>query len=256
MAEIYNRLEAGERLRSKRKNIGWSQERAAEMMNLSAKYYADIERGTCGMSIETLITLCNVYQMSADMILFGEESSKRFIDDKVENARKKVGGCCPGNCSYMVAKACGDLAGGGAGAGGSSSVGGGAGSKGGAGCMGNIASAKTMALTGGCSAGGSSADDSGSCASQCPEVCPLGEDYETCNKIFLARSHADMKVFFNNDETGAVLEVLDNSKDVVRDHLMSLLKNELEFSEKLSPTVVANRNRRKASDKREGDAEG
>ena len=73
MAEIYNRLEAGERLRSKRKNIGWSQERAAEMMNLSAKYYADIERGTCGMSIETLITLCNVYQMSADMILFGEE---------------------------------------------------------------------------------------------------------------------------------------------------------------------------------------
>ena len=65
-----------------------------------------------------------------------------------------------------------------------------------------------------------------------------------------------MKVFFNNDETGAVLEVLDNSKDIVRDHLMSLLKNELEFSEKLSPTVVANRSRRKASDKSEGEAEG
>ena len=214
MEELYNRLKTGERLRNKRKKIGWSQERAAEMMNLSAKYYADIERGTCGMSIETLITLSKVYQMSADMILFGEESSTRFIDYKVENAREKVGGCCPGNCSYMVAKACGDLA------------------------------------------GGSSADDSGSCASKCPEVCPLGEDYETCNKIFLARSHADMKVFFNNDETGAVLEVLDNSKDIVRDHLMSLLKNELEFSEKLSPTVVANRSRRKASDKREGDAEG
>ena len=214
MEELYNRLKTGERLRNKRKKIGWSQERAAEMMNLSAKYYADIERGTCGMSIETLITLSKVYQMSADMILFGEESSTRFIDYKVENAREKVGGCCPGNCSYMVAKACGDLA------------------------------------------GGSSADDSGSCASQCPEVCPLGEDYETCNKIFLARSHADMKVFFNNDETGAVLGVLDNSKDIVRDHLMSLLKNELEFSEKLSPTVVANRSRRKASDKSEGEAEG
>ena len=214
MEELYNRLKTGERLRNKSKKIGWSQERAAEMMNLSAKYYADIERGTCGMSIETLITLSKVYQMSADMILFGEESSTRFIDYKVENAREKVGGCCPGNCSYMVAKACGDLA------------------------------------------GGSSADDSGSCASQCPEVCPLGEDYETCNKIFLARSHADMKVFFNNDETGAVLEVLDNSKDIVRDHLMSLLKNELEFSEKLSPTVVANRSRRKASDKSEGEAEG
>ena len=214
MEELYNRLKTGERLRNKRKKIGWSQERAAEMMNLSAKYYADIERGTCGMSIETLITLSKVYQMSADMILFGEESSTRFIDYKVENAREKVGGCCPGNCSYMVAKACGDLA------------------------------------------GGSSADDSGSCASQCPEVCPLGEDYETCNKIFLARSHADMKVFFNNDETGAVLEVLDNSRDIVRDHLMSLLKNELEFSEKLSPTVVANRSRRKASYKSEGEAEG
>ena len=73
MAEIYDRIKAGERLRNKRKNIGWSQERAAEMMNLSAKNYADIERGTCGMSIETLVTLCNVYQMSADMILFDEK---------------------------------------------------------------------------------------------------------------------------------------------------------------------------------------
>ena len=73
MAEIYDRIKAGERLRSNRKNIGWSQERAAEMMNLSAKYYADIERGTCGMSIETLVTLCNVYQRSTDMILFSEK---------------------------------------------------------------------------------------------------------------------------------------------------------------------------------------
>lgn len=239
MEELYNRLKTGERLRNKRKKIGWSQERAAEMMNLSAKYYADIERGTCGMSIETLITLSKVYQMSADMILFGEESSTRFIDYKVENAREKVRtGGCPSNCSYILARMAREGEGGD-----------GAGSKNGkgrddAGSKGNVYVD-----------GAGSRPDTPS-KSYCSDICPLGEDYDTCNKTFLARSHADMKVFFNNVETGAVLEVLDNSRDIVRDHLMSLLKNELEFSEKLSPTVVANRGRRKASDKREGEAEG
>ena len=64
MEELYNRLKTGERLRNKRKKIGWSQERAAEMMNLSAKYYADIERGTCG--IKAFISADGEY------VLYGE----------------------------------------------------------------------------------------------------------------------------------------------------------------------------------------
>lgn len=218
MAEIYDRYKAGERLRNKRKNIGWSQERAAEMMNLSAKYYADIERGTCGMSIETLATLCNVYQMSADMILFGEESSERFIEDKVDNAQKKVGCDCPANCSYMIAKSsCGNM------------------------------STKCTEDT------SSNTTGTKSRKSRSPKECPLGEDYKTCNKIFLARSHADMKVFFNNEETGAVLEVFDNTKDVVREHIMNLLKCELEFSEKLKPTVATKRGHKKTSRNSKGE---
>lgn len=35
---------------------GWSRELVAERLGVVNKYYADIERGTCGMSVETLLT--------------------------------------------------------------------------------------------------------------------------------------------------------------------------------------------------------
>ena len=57
MDTAYNRLAAGDRLRLKRTLLGWSQDEMAEKINRATKYYADIERGNCGMSIETLISL-------------------------------------------------------------------------------------------------------------------------------------------------------------------------------------------------------
>ncbi len=71
MNSTYDRLAAGDRLRLKRTLLGWSQEKIAERINRAPKYYADIERGSCGMSIETLISISSVLNMPADYILFG-----------------------------------------------------------------------------------------------------------------------------------------------------------------------------------------
>ena len=71
MKETYDRLAAGDRIRLKRTLLGLTQEEMAEKINRATKYYADIERGSCGMSIETLMSLSTSLDMSLDYIIYG-----------------------------------------------------------------------------------------------------------------------------------------------------------------------------------------
>lgn len=49
----------------------------AEKIDRAAKYYADIERGSCGMSVETLMALSEALDMSLDYIIYGKEIEKK-----------------------------------------------------------------------------------------------------------------------------------------------------------------------------------
>ncbi len=51
-------------------------ELVAERLGVVNKYYADIERGTCGMSVETLINLSRLYGVSLDTLIYGEKEKK------------------------------------------------------------------------------------------------------------------------------------------------------------------------------------
>lgn len=75
MKETYDRLAVGDRLRLKRTLLGLTQDEMAEKIDRATKYYADIERGSCGMSIETLMALSEVLNMSLDYLIYGKESS-------------------------------------------------------------------------------------------------------------------------------------------------------------------------------------
>ena len=46
---------------------------AAQRCGLTEKYYSDIERGSCGMSVETLISLSELYGFTTDYLLHGEK---------------------------------------------------------------------------------------------------------------------------------------------------------------------------------------
>lgn len=72
MKNTYNRLAAGERLRLKRNLLGYTQDEMAEKIGRATKYYADIERGSCGMSVETLMALSSVLDMPLDYIIYGK----------------------------------------------------------------------------------------------------------------------------------------------------------------------------------------
>ena len=72
MSQTYDRLAAGERIRARRKLLGLTQEEMAERIGRVPKYYADIERGSCGMSVETLVSLSRALHLSLDYIILGE----------------------------------------------------------------------------------------------------------------------------------------------------------------------------------------
>ena len=72
MSQTYDRLAAGERIRTRRRLLGFTQEEMAERIGRVPKYYADIERGNCGMSAETLLALSRTLDLSLDYIILGE----------------------------------------------------------------------------------------------------------------------------------------------------------------------------------------
>lgn len=77
MELTYDRLAAGDRIRLKRNLLGFTQDEMAEKIERAAKYYADIERGSCGMSIETLMSLSSALDMSLDYIIYGKTVTEK-----------------------------------------------------------------------------------------------------------------------------------------------------------------------------------
>ena len=79
----YNRIAAGERIRNRRMIMGLTQEELAEKIGRAYKYCQDIERGTCGMSIDTSIASC--LNISLDYLIYGNnEDTSEFTDLDVE----------------------------------------------------------------------------------------------------------------------------------------------------------------------------
>lgn len=84
--DAYDRLAVGERIRKKRIQLGFSQDEVAERIDRAPKYCSDIERGTCGMSTETMLAISDCLDISLDYMMFGEqtdEEAKRQEDDEL-----------------------------------------------------------------------------------------------------------------------------------------------------------------------------
>ena len=84
--EAYDRLAVGDRIRKKRIQLGFSQDEVAERIDRAPKYCSDIERGTCGMSTETMLAISDCLDISLDYMMFGEqtdEEAKRQENDEL-----------------------------------------------------------------------------------------------------------------------------------------------------------------------------
>jgi transcriptional regulator with XRE-family HTH domain len=73
----------GNRLLMIRKRLGLTQAEVAEAAGLSDRTYADIERGTVNMRIETILRICNVLHVTPDEILTEEDTSPSIQQSEI-----------------------------------------------------------------------------------------------------------------------------------------------------------------------------
>lgn len=64
-----NKLHYGKKLKQIRESYGLTQERVAEYLGLGPRYISDIERNKTKGSIDTLIKLCNIYNITPNDLL-------------------------------------------------------------------------------------------------------------------------------------------------------------------------------------------
>lgn len=68
----------GMRIRSCRLQSKLTQEKMAEILDISVKHYGEVERGVTGLSIEKLLFLSDFFHVSLDYLLKGENQSEPF----------------------------------------------------------------------------------------------------------------------------------------------------------------------------------
>ena len=82
----------GNKLYLIRKRMGLTQAEVAEAAELSTRTYADIERGSVNMRIETVLRICNVLHITPDEILTTETPS---LSAKQQELWNRLDACSP-----------------------------------------------------------------------------------------------------------------------------------------------------------------
>ena len=68
--------EMGARIKECRLLSGYTREEVAEKLDITPRFYYDIELGLKGMSVSTLYKLCTALKIPSDYILFGESGEE------------------------------------------------------------------------------------------------------------------------------------------------------------------------------------
>lgn len=77
----YDKAAVGQRIRKRRLEMHLTREQMAEKLDKSMRMVGDMERGTVGMSIETLLTLCSVLKTTPnDLLLFDQPANDSELD--------------------------------------------------------------------------------------------------------------------------------------------------------------------------------
>lgn len=80
---IHDFSKIGEKLFTFRKKTGMTQFEVAEAAGLSDRTYADIERGSVNMRVETLLKICDALHITPDEILTEEASLPEVKEDEI-----------------------------------------------------------------------------------------------------------------------------------------------------------------------------
>ena len=71
--------EIGKRISDLRKSMDMNKEQFAKLIGISGQYLGTVEAGVHGLSLDSIITLCENTNVSADYILFGKEHITVYV---------------------------------------------------------------------------------------------------------------------------------------------------------------------------------
>ena len=86
-----NAHEIGNRLLAIRKRVGMTQAELAEAAGLADRTYADIERGSVNMRVETILRICGVLHITPDEILTRSDTQP----DEQQEILARLNACRP-----------------------------------------------------------------------------------------------------------------------------------------------------------------
>lgn len=89
---IFDFHKIGNKLLAIRKRLGMTQAEVAEAAGLSDRTYADIERGSVNMRIETILRICGVLHITPDEV-FTEDAAPMTTQE--EDIMAKLKACNP-----------------------------------------------------------------------------------------------------------------------------------------------------------------
>ena len=82
--KTYNVEETAARIRDLREAHGYKQEQVAELLNVDRRHIARIEAGTRGCSLDMLIRLSELYDVSLDYLVFGKDTDAKVLKSKLD----------------------------------------------------------------------------------------------------------------------------------------------------------------------------
>lgn len=81
----------GKRIQSRRKQLGYTQEQLADLMNVSVQMVSNLERGNKAIRIDNLIPLSHILDVSTDYILTGKQTTEdaSMLTDRIRQLPDK-----------------------------------------------------------------------------------------------------------------------------------------------------------------------
>ena len=69
----------GANIKREREKAGFTQDQFSELLGIGSKSLSSIERGVVGVSLATLLKICDILHISANMLLY-EQTQKNAVD--------------------------------------------------------------------------------------------------------------------------------------------------------------------------------
>ena len=80
--------ELGERIAARRRQLGLSQNDAAEKLDLSTSFFSRVERGEKVASLETILKIANNFEIPLDFLL--QDSMKKGVTDTLQTKLAQI----------------------------------------------------------------------------------------------------------------------------------------------------------------------